>query len=122
MNMHTTQPQGTEFFSGRKEKKKKTRKTLVFFCSSLPFTKLSYSYSDLIFRKSVEFVEGFFWLFNRKRLGDGRARNPSPKKTTSKVRRKRGRKQTIGRALAVCHSGLVALTDWLVWMRTPGQH
>lgn len=62
MNMHTTQPQGTEFFGGKKEEKK-TRKTLVFSWSSLPFTKLSYSYSDLIFRKPVEFVEGFFWLF-----------------------------------------------------------
>lgn len=65
MNMHTTQPRGTEILSGGKKKKKNTITTLVFSCLSSPFTKLRYSDSDVIFRKSVVFAEGFFCCFNR---------------------------------------------------------
>lgn len=97
-------------------KRRDKEEPLVFSCSSLPFTKLNYS--DLIFRKSVEFIEGFFSCscFNRKRLDDGRARNsPTEKKQSSNIRSKRGEKANHRQGSL---QQVSCINYWLVWMRT----
>lgn len=107
MNTHTTQPKGTEKKKKEREKNPPHKNSPGIFLFKFTFHKAEiFTDSDVIFRKSVGSVEGFLYCFNRKTSGGGRARKNPPNSQKSKVEIK----QSVGRALAVRHSRLVALS------------